>query len=146
MTRPDLSAFRPSEEPLRAGSHEAVIDTAAREMGGLLWSNFGNDRFGPDSVPILQQLRRNLTDTVGLKGTGRKSIALIDWTSLQDSSALLLRKGANEIEHPFVALGNLDAITAAALFYDKVIVTPRVDDLNEALGIDGLVVALAQWR
>jgi hypothetical protein len=75
---------------------------------------------------------------------GVGSVALADWTSLYHVQQLF--HGSLGDVDPFVALADLNAVLAAALFYDRVVVLDGesvIDDVGEALGIGDVLVSLS---
>jgi hypothetical protein len=64
-----------------------------------------------------------------------KSVAIVDWTSLDHACHLL--EGTLEDHDPFVALGDLASVAGAAIFYDRVAVLDQGDVVARAQELFG---------
>lgn len=117
---------------------------------GLLdyWAKSDTDRvphgpFDRDLDPFLPALGQHLNGLLDSDGSPFSTVALLDWSTVRHVHALLTSKDIHL--DPFVALADLNALLAAALFYDRAVV---VDDYGytaevaEMLGISDVLLPL----
>jgi len=127
-------------EPSTASEEEAAnkVETAIRNTGSGLWGRRSESvRAELEELP---DYRRYLGQRLGLMNDVA-SIALVDWSALRDTCALLEGEPGG-IPDPFVALANLAAVTGSVIFHDRVVVIDAYDmanRANSALGLDGVI-------
>jgi hypothetical protein len=92
----------------------------------------------------LRQLATHIREVVVDNNSALSSVGLVDWTSVYHVDELF--EGGDRDLGPFVALADLNAIIAAVLFYDRVVVLDA-DDLvprvAEALRVPDVLVSLS---
>jgi hypothetical protein len=92
----------------------------------------------------LRQLATHIREVVVDNNSALSSVGLVDWTSVYHVDELF--EGGDRDLDPFVALADLNAIIAAVLFYDRVVVLDA-DDLvprvAEALRVPDVLVSLS---
>jgi hypothetical protein len=72
------------------------------------------------------------------------TVALVDWTTVHHVHRLFA--GDAELIDPFIALADLNALLAAALFYDRVVVLDAdeiIDDVRDAIGLGSVLVTVS---
>ncbi len=140
--RLDISSFRPSDNWKRAEGRE--IETGVHTFGGGLWGPPNSpDERGPGLARAIE-LAPYVRLRLGVGHTDVRSVALVDWSALNRTCALLGSDAS--LQDPFVSLADFSSILAACVFYDRVVVLDQTGTLdrraNEAMGLDGVVVSL----
>lgn len=130
--------------------------TSVEAIGNSLWD------YGPEYLPEekikqldrLPELRQSIQRQIDIPADKTLSIALIDWTSL-DNTRRLMEGNSGNILDPFVALLDLSVLVCAAVFYDYIVVIDgrgtarKVNDLfglNIVRGIDPHTLSDADGR
>ena len=129
-----LASFTPgSVEYENAAALEAIGTTSWRFGRGY------DEQALTKQLARLPELKREICRQAGPLGHRVGSIALVDWTSV-DNTCLLMQPNFWRVGFdPFVAIVDLSAVLCAVIFYDRVLVLDYGEmarKANEVLGLD----------
>ncbi|MBK8255033.1 MAG: hypothetical protein IPK82_20535 [Polyangiaceae bacterium] len=131
-----------SDRFLEPTTPEAEAQWAIELVGTINWDL--GARYKPEALaqelPKLPALRRSIRHQADVAANPASTIALIDWTSLDNTCRLL---AGDDIDDPFVALLDFATILGAILFYDRLLVLDITGDTaakaNKLLMLDEVI-------
>ncbi|MFC1596890.1 hypothetical protein ACFL5Q_02985 [Planctomycetota bacterium] len=126
---------------------EFQVKTSIETLGSLDWSFYHiPPQRRTQEVEKFPDLRESVRRQTNVNADSRESVAIIDWTSLDNTCRLL---GGERILDPFITILDLTAVVAAVIFYDRVIVLDdmgRANAGNELLNLDDVIRAVDPGR
>jgi uncharacterized protein YjbI with pentapeptide repeats len=135
---------------LEPGSRIDEVLTSFHTLGNMMGvSHLASEDWGeptPKSkagwLSRLPTFRDTTRKRIGISSHEAPAVALVDWTSLNNTCRLLMGK---EINDPFVAIIDLSAVICAVIFYDYVIALDAesiVEKSNALLGLNNIIRAI----